>query len=461
MKIVRELQAMLDQSSRASRVRAGAMLLLFLLMASMAGQVQLRNNGDGWRVLRSALIAAPPDYYVHQLFPQYMPFKPLAQVQRVELVPMSSTAAIVELISFIQRGLGCEQFNFLWVSRFYLALYLGGALLLLWRARLLVAVPALLLLLNPYILALFNAPFEEGLVIALIPLLCHVAVARGPVAEFASQAVALLITGSKVQFLPLLFSGIRSLQWRRNLVFLALGALLIAGISFKGSKFALVNSYNRYFNGMAYSMAGVSSWPAHDEAARRQLAMQTVRPEQVRFPADAYDARQYWGSSYWPVGDSLAPAQRDYLASHLRPWFWSTARANPGHAFRLLSEPVATAATADFRLLYLFHSNLPPALLAPYQLLTRHLGALGLLAICLSLFIAARRRDGRHLLYGLFLLGYPLLVVYGDGYYEFEKHMFAVVILSIVFPIAQLTAGQGLARRRAGRSPAPSLAPAA
>lgn len=461
MKIVRELQAMLDKSSRADRLRAVAMLLLFLLLASMAGEVQLRNNGDGWRVLRSALIDAPPDYYVHQLFPQYMPFKPLSQVQRVDLVPMSSTAAIVELISFVERGLGCEQFNFLWVSRFYLALYLAGTLLLLLRTRLLIAVPVLLLLLNPHILALFNAPFEEGLVIALIPLLCYVAVVRGPLADFASKAIALLVTGSKVQFLPFLFSGVRSLQWRKNLLFLALGAVLIAGISVKGSKFAVVNSYNRYFNGMAYSMAGVSSWPAHDEAARRQLAMQTVRPEQVQLPADAYNFRQYWGSSYWPVGDSLAPAQRDYLASHLRPWFWSTLRANPGHAFRLLSEPVATAAAADFRMLYLFRSSLPPALQAPYQALTRHLGALGLFAICLSLFIAVRKRNGRHLLYGLFLLGYPLLVVYGDGYYEFEKHMFAVVILSIVFPIAQLTAGQGLARRRTDATPAASLAPAA
>lgn len=454
MKIVRQLQTMLYQTSPASRVRALAMLLLFLLLAPMAGQVQLHNNGDGRRVLRSALIDAPPDYYMHRVFPQFMPFKPLAQVPRADLVPMSSTAAIVELISLVERGLGCEQFNFLWVSRFYLALYLAGALLLLLHTRLLFAVPALLLLINPHILAIFNSPYEEALVIALIPLLSYVAVVRGPVADLASKAVALLITGSKVQFLPFLLSGVRTLQWRKNLLFLALGALLIAGITIKGSKFSLANSYNRYFNGLAYSMAQVSSWPAHDEAARRQLAGQMVRPDQVTFPADAYPVRQYWGSGYWPLGDSLNEAQRAYLASHLRSWFWSTVRSNPGQAFHLLSEPAATTFTADFRMQYLFHSSLPPALLLPYEALTSRLGALALLAIGVSLLISVRQRHGRHLLYGLFLLGYPLLVVYGDGYYEFEKHMFAVVILSIVFPLAQLTAGQGLARREAGAAPA-------
>lgn len=424
----------------ASRARAAGVAVLFVVLAVFAGQVQLRSNGDGWRILRSAQIDAPAGFYQHETFPQYFPFKARADIKLFDLVPMSSTAALVELISFVQRGLGCERFNFLWVSRVLLACYLGGLALIAWRARPVLFIGVMLLAINPYILAYFNSPYEESLVIALAPLLCYCAILQGRQLERSGKVLALLICASKVQFAPLTLAGLRTLQWRRNLLFLALVAMLIGGISLKGSKFSLQNGYNRFFNGLAYSVAQVSSWPAHDQAARLALAPQLVKPGQLRFPADAGLIEQYWGSSFWPTGNDLTAEQQRYFVSHYRSWYWSTLQANPGQLLRILSEPLATMVSADYRMEYIFRTSIAPELMAGYQLLNRYFGVLALAAIVLGLFISMRAGALRHVLYGLFFLGYPLLVVYGDGYYEFEKHLFPVLLISVMFTVAQLFA---------------------
>jgi hypothetical protein len=284
-------------------------------------------------------------------------------------------------------------------------------------------------------LSYFNSPFEDSLLIALIPLLTFFAFERNVLAHHANQWLGLLITASKVQFLPFFLIGLRRRAWRRNVIVMLVGMLCIAALLFKNSKFSSANRYNGYFNGLAYSMASVSSWDARDFDARRALAPAMVRADTLRLPAQA---APYWGTSYWPTGDALPAAQQMELAPNLRRWYWSTIFDNPRYAHRVVTEPILTAFKADYRMNYIFGSSLPAAALAPHAQLMRHLGALSLIATLCSLALALYGRQLRFTIYNLFLLGYPILVVYGDGYYELEKHLFPTTLLGLVFPLAHL-----------------------
>jgi hypothetical protein len=414
------------------------MCALFLVLSTLAGGTYRMNNGDGWRILRSAMVENQDSYQSHRPYPQYFQFLPLSAVKPGDFVPFSSAAAVTETAALIQRGLGFQRYNTLWVCWFYLALYLSGLTGILLRGHKLAGGALLVLLLNPYILSYFNSPFEDSLLIALIPLLAFFAFEKNTLGYLGSQWAGLLVTASKVQFLPFFLIGLRRTTWRRNAAVILIGVLCVGALMFKSSKFAVPNGYNRYFNGLAYSMASVSSWDAVDFKARAKVAPTVVRADQVQLPAGT---AQYWGTSFWPEGNALPEAQLDDMSRHFRSWYWSTIFANPQYAYRVVTEPLLTALKADYRIEYLFQSSLPPALLAPYSLLTRHLGPVSLLATLCSLALALYTRQLRFVLYNLFLLGYPILAVYGDGYYELEKHLFPVTLLGLVFPLTHLIYG--------------------
>lgn len=428
----------LNRLRRGQRLTILLMCVLFLALAALAGGTYRMNNGDGWRTLRAAAVDDRDKYQQLRPYPPYFQFMPLAAVKPTDLVPVSSAAAITETAALIQRGLGFQRYNTLWVCWFYLALYLTGITAILLRGRMLAGGALLVLLVNPYILSFFNSPFEESLLIALIPLLTFFAFEKNALGYMGSRWTGLFITASKVQFLPFFLVGLRRTSWRRNAAVILIGLLCVGALLFKNSKFAVPNSYNRYFNGLAYSMASVSSWDASDFHAREKLAPSTVRTDLVQLPAGT---APYWGSSFWPAGDALPEAQLEEMRTHFRSWYWSTIHANPQYAYRVLTEPILTAFKADYRMDYLFGSSLPPALLAPHSLLTRHLGAISLIATLCSLILALYARQMRFVLYNLFLLGYPILVVYGDGYYELEKHLFPITLLGLVFPLTHLLYG--------------------
>jgi len=424
----------MSRALRRQRLTLLLMCALFLALAALAGGTYRMNNGDGWRTLRAAAVDDRDKYQQLRPYPRYFQFLPLAAVKPTDLVPVSSAAAITETAALIQRGLGFQRYDTLWVCWFYLALYLSGITAILLRGRMLAGGALLVLLVNPYVLSFFNSPFEESLLIALIPLLTFFALE----ANSLERWTGLCITASKVQFLPFFLIGLRRTSWRRNAAVILIGLVCVGALLFKNSKFAVPNSYNRYFNGLAYSMASVSSWNAHDFRAREKLAAEMVRSDLVTLPAGT---APYWGSSFWPAGDALPAAQLEEMRSYFGAWYWSTVRANPRYAYRVLTEPILTAFTADYRMDYIFGSSLPSAVLAPHAMLTRHLGEISLLATLGSLMLALYARQLRFVIYNLFLLGYPILVVYGDGYYELEKHLFPITLLGVVFPLTHLLYG--------------------
>lgn len=432
------ISALLSPLRRLQRGQQATILLmcvLFLVLAALAGGTYRMNNGDGWRTLRVAGVDDRNRYQQFSPYPEHFQFLPLAAVKPTNLVPVSSAAAVTETSALIQRGLGSQRYSTRWVCWFYLALYLSGITAILLRGRMLAGAALLVLLLNPYVWSFFNSPFEDSLLIALTPLLTFFAFATTPLGYMGSRWLGLIVTASKVQFLPFFLIGVRRTTWRRNAAVILVGLLCVGALLFKNTKFAVANGYNRYFNGMAYSMASVSSWEAADFHARKKLASTMVRADGIQLPAGT---AAYWGSSFWPEGDALPEARLAEMSTHFRSWYWATLSANPQYAYRVVTEPILTAVKADYRMDYLFASSLPPALLEPYSLLTRHLGALSLLATLCSLILAIHTRRLRFVLYNLFFLGYPVLAVYGDGYYELEKHLFPITLLGLVMPLTHL-----------------------
>jgi hypothetical protein len=444
-------------------------LLVFIGLLAMARHVQRPNNGDGWRILRSAQIVAPDGYYKNQPFPRFYAFKPLAKIKPVDLVPMSSSAALVEAVSFVERAALFKAFDFLWVTGLYLAIYLFGFYLVLTEIRISLAIPLLFLFANPYVIAYFNSPYEESLLIALCPLLCFLFLRSLQPTRLAMRAVALAMASTKIQFAPALLLGIRDWKFRHNAIYLLLSFLVIGAVAIKAGKFKEPNSYNRYFNGLAYSMADVSGWPANDFVARRAIAQRMTADSEVVLPNDSPEVKRYWGTSFWPTGDRLSASEGKFISDQVGKWYWQTLRDNPRYYDRMLSEPIVTMLKADYRMNYIFDSDTSGPWFGVSAAAMKHFGAIFILMSIFGLIAAAKNRAPKHIVFVAATVLYPWLVVYGDGYYEYEKHLFPVLFLGVVLSLVLCFASfpvelrkQFGTSRKSGEQAAPSaLEPAA
>ncbi|HVK40391.1 MAG TPA: hypothetical protein VNA88_17810 [Candidatus Kapabacteria bacterium] len=414
---------------RIVTVVVGIVLVAAILVVTRF--VQMQNNGDGWRVLRSAQIDAPNDYFAWKSFPRYFDFTPLDALTPRYLVPASPTAAIVEAISFSQRALGFSRFDFMAVTALYAVLYVAGLMLLIGRVRRAFWIPAAVLLFNPYILAYFNSPYEESLFIALSPLLAHF-ISNGMRPRSAASATALVISIVKVQFAPAALLGLGRDSARRTIIYLVIVLAVLVASILKSNALRASNDYNRFFNGLAYSASDVSTWRANEFLERRAAADTLVDGSGIDLPADIGAQRQLWGSSYWPTGIEQDTARQQFVAEHVRGWYWQTLGANPSLMVDAVVQPVATAIAADYRLRYIFRSELAEGWLAVGTVTMRYFGWIVLIASIASIAVAARRRNARAMLFAVVALLYPILAVYGDGYYELEKHLLPVFNLAVV-----------------------------
>jgi hypothetical protein len=91
---------------------------------------------------------------------------------------------------------------------------------------------------------------------------------------------------------------------------------------------------------------------------------------------------------------------------------------------------------ADYRISYIFSSDMKNRWMDIHALVMQNFGVIFLLLSISSLVISIRNKNPVHVLFVLFLLMYPLIVVYGAAYHEFEKHLFPVMFLGVVFSIA-------------------------
>jgi hypothetical protein len=294
----------------------------------------------------------------------------------------------------------------------------------------------LLILVNPYVLAYFNSPYEESLFIALCPIFSFFFIKEGISSGFAIKTIALAMASTKIQFAPLLLFGIKNFKLRNNIVYMLVSILVIGATVVKIRSFSGPNNYDRYFNGLSYSMSEVSTWPVNEFIERRSIAGKMTASKDIIFPAESSYIRKYWGSSFWPTGNKLDAIERKYVYDNVDRWFWETVIVNPKYYYRLLTEPIFTMVKADYRINYIFSSDMKNRWMDIHALVMQNFGVIFLLLSISSLVISIRNKNPVHVLFVLFLLMYPLIVVYGAAYHEFEKHLFPVMFLGVVFSIA-------------------------
>lgn len=412
-------------------------LLTFAVVFFVARHVALQNNGDGWRVLRSAQIEASPDYFTGKPFPRYHPFTRFGDMTSRYLVPTGPTAALVELVSFVERAFGFARFDFMLVTLIYALLYSTGVILVSMTIHRLMLIPAAFVFLNPYVLAYFNSPYEESLFVALCPLMVYFLATRMTANPWA-RSTALLMAAIKVQFVLAILLGVERSMSRRNLIYLLIATVVLGASVLKAMEIGSANNYNRYFNGVAYSSSGVAAWPARDFMARRAIAEKSVDVSRVELPSESLVIRKHWGTSYWPTGVGLDTIESEYVSPRLAGWYWETLYRNPTVILSMFAQPVLTMVTADYRMSYIFRSEIDDRWFAGHTTAMENFGWISAFASIITFIVAVRRKDWRIILFALVMMLYPVITVYGDGYYEFEKHLFPVLLFGVVLSLTVL-----------------------
>ncbi len=373
------------------------------------------NNGDAARLLIPMGVG---DAYGWPTLPMQLPLSP--EMQFTPWRSLNPVAALVQLLANGHRAIGLEHFYLPLLSGLYLWVYWAGAMRLSQRLPIWAQLGLLLLLANPWALALLFSLYEEALFVALLPWLTLAFIHYHSASPWALWLASL----TKLQFAPWLL-----LLWRRRLWGHALMGLILVSaaasyvLRFSGGVDA--NPYNRWFNGIGYSLNHVSQWPERDfEARRAQAAQRCVRtPGNVPSANTSMAIDPLWCSSYWPTGVALPVAEQTHLRATLPDHFRQALQAKPSIFFTVVQESVITAFRADYRQRYLRSQHWPQWLdhstagRAPW-------GALALALVVAACIRSVLVRDWS----GVWLLSlsilYPAYVVFGDGYYEFEKHLF-------------------------------------
>ncbi len=428
---------------------AGATTLLQLAVF----EIHLVNNGDGFRVLDKAFVD-------RRLIGSGLPFAPsyrmlpIEAVPPIRLLPDSLSGLLVLAIALASKAMGLTLFHCWVLTLVYHALFLAG----LWAlvaslatrvARALVLLAAGAFLLCPLGIGYFASPFEEAAVFALFPLWAA-ALRRaedGPrgVALAVAATMALIYAKPSLMLFALpalaLLPGLRPA--RRWLVLGLLAAVVLGGLLRNQIRYGDPNAYNRVYNGLAYSAAGVSGWPERHFLARTEVQGDRVGAQGFAESGLPEPARPFWGTSFWPVAGTLSRERFAELAAAGRgPAYLAKLARAPSLAGAVAVEGWETARRADYRLAYLFPGPIRP----PVDAGLRHLGLL--LPVALAILVAAvLARERRAATLTLPLVLSPVFVVMADGYYEFEKHMMPFLATG---PITLAVAADWLLRRRPG-----------
>lgn len=407
------------------------------------------NNGDYSRVFESMGIYAEG-------------WRPLADSYPLNdnprAMPGSAMALLGYVLSTASQVIGMEKFHTVTMSLSLNLIFLGGMFAIArqaqWKWRwALIAVHALLYFLYSFYL---RSLFEEAMVLAVAPWLTYGAKRALVDGEFLALSLsALVVMTAKAQMiflLPLLvgvfIKAIWELPRKRQAVAILLAAglcvasvLYVALLAGKGMQPA--NQYNRYYNGLGWSLQRVASWPPKDFNGR--LKYSTEHGSELRRLTAGYDGAELLGTSYWPTGNELSvrywtgvatPAERqqfqDAFSTSSLKRFFGFFKDHPALAPSYFANVYGVAFLSDYSTEYIAPPRSSGGLVASLNdARTKVASGLGLIsALLVALGMALRPSWANILLGGYFILGAPLFVVVGDGYYEFEKHMAPYIMLS-------------------------------
>lgn len=285
--------------------------------------------------------------------------------------------------------------------------------------------------------------YEESILLALIPIFILSTFSylkQGNIFLFSIVSSLILLTKFQlIALLPaLLFFAIKN-RPRKNLSIIKIGFVVLVlltscyySVSTKQSSGDnLANSYNRFFNGIGWSMQEVRHWPA-DEFSERLAYFNENRHhiQEITYSNELIENESLWGTSYWPTGLELLTSGNDSrwqaIERYLSPEAYVSYLLSQPNAFlKYLTNSVSIFISSDYSLTYLKDSkdDLSSLERIIYSINLFFMQLIIVLYIMLlAIILFSRSGIGRMIGISLLLIS-PFIVASGDGFFEYEKHL--------------------------------------
>lgn len=420
-----------------------AILILFLAGIQVVGFGGTVNTGDYLRVFQSTSITVPGWRPLASHYPLLNDVRPVA--------PESIMAVLCWLLNEACLLFQVNEFPIWLLSAILFGVYVSGVIALI-RLRSIQSDLILIVSLITFVAFGFyvRSLYEEAIVMALTPALAFSVLRYSDCSRGLLLVVlGLLIILSKAEMvfiLPLLAYGLyfgrRPNAALIQIIVLVVFAGMYAGLLAKRGGMGPVNNFNRYYNGIGYSVFRSSSWPVHT-FNDRLIYFYTHR---AQFESEAVSSglpapANLWGASYWPTGADISRSAwstntnekvKEQILSILNKGaltkYFIYLVKNPKTAVSIGRNAILTAFKADYSLSYI--RNPAPAVWSLSWLsMLLALGFYQISAFVVGCCIVFTRRWKAILVYIYFFIGGPIFVVMGDGYFEFEKHLVPILLL--------------------------------
>jgi hypothetical protein len=419
-------------------------LIALMMFGVLATGAELAvNNNDWYRVTQFGgfypTTSASPD--------TSFPFRHSPRLSHSTTMGLS-----VASLASIARGLSLSAFP-LGLSAWLLhAVFASGLVLLVTGTRFVHRwLVGASILLTYYLFGFYFFSFyEEAAVLALMPWLCYGymrMLERQTRLAFTMAACAIIYSKVQMVFVapPLVLLLARGTGRPLRTPRLMIAASCIIGCSVLAinsvhSRNTEPNSYNRYFNGVGWSLLDSWTWPAHEFTGRHTYFYASRDTFKDTLPPHL-PQRALLGTSYWPTGSDMdlqsrsSQLREQYLAvvAEGQPTSYiSHLATNPSVFISLVTNTYLTALLSDYTLAYIrapTPSGSSPR--DPFMLGRALILRLFGLLCAFSVLVACAIRPTR--LYVVItcwtLLALPMLVVAGDGFYEYERHMAPYMML--------------------------------
>jgi hypothetical protein len=435
-------------------------ILLFIAIACGSSFGSMINNGDYVRVFRNMSI----------IIEDWQPLKqcyPMGKLAIYGWLPLSTMSAFGLILSFIQKTLGSNCFHIQTIFYTLSFIFFSGLFRLskIFIGKVRIIVFTLFVFTYLSMSFYFNSLYEEAIILALSPwLLWALYLSFFKNKNFPFLLLGAFLLFSKAQaifFLPLLLlpflprllspqRNIKIVAFRVCVILILSSAVTIIMVSVIG-QLALANSYNRFFNGIGWSLQDVASWPAKTFGDRHpyyysnneSLLISTNYLESIQ-------GLRLYGTSWEPDGKRIlnkvnATDQDKIILANIRNrisyyGFFHFFVEHPETISAYLQSVYRVTLSSDYSLNYLRVTDEDGEILSKIvvntsRLIMKNFGFIFATTGFIILIFAPNLIGRICVLY--YFLGSPLFVVIGDGYYEFEKHAIPYFMLmpSFVFAI--------------------------
>ena len=430
-----------------SNTQRAALILCFILLYALVATSYgpMLSNGDFERVTRSMglMIVHPGSTVIARGAPleDTYPFATSAGLS------FNTLGALVYLLYWPQKILGLSVYHTALIADGLNLLYFSAVYLLIgaetrrWRGWLLGLAFSALYLIYGFV---FKSLYQDAMVLALSPWLLlglQRINQRRQYAIFIVAAMALMLTKMQMVFMApvvvaIMFYTDRRFYRQAAKRQMVEGVLLCSALSMLSfNSVDNVNNYDRYYNGLGWTLQNVQAWPVssfyprleyfYRNRSALQAQSQSVEPTQ---------SPMLLGTSCWPsevkiLNSHLSPQGVEHEQQvmdvgkmrHFLAFMWQHPRVIP----RYLRSVYQLSASSDYALHYLrtpalSNSWWARALYAASERYFAYAGY-GFFALGGLLLLSGDITIACVALY--FFLGAPLFVCLGDGFYEFEKHL--------------------------------------